>query len=53
VREGEVQGCTGEGEKGEAEHGFDFIGLTGRGRDDGRVGRPSMAMAGAGGFDEN
>jgi hypothetical protein len=43
----------GRGKKGEAEHGFDFIGLIGRGEDDGRVERPSMAMAGAGGFDGN
>jgi hypothetical protein len=40
------------GKRGEAEHSFDFIGLTGRGND-GRVERPSMAMAGAGGFDGN
>jgi hypothetical protein len=41
------------GKKGEAEHGFDFIGLTRMGKDDGRVERPSMAMAGTGGFDGN
>jgi hypothetical protein len=43
----------GRGKKGEAGHGFDLVGLTRRGKDDGRVERPSMAMAGAGGFDGN
>jgi hypothetical protein len=42
----------GQGKRGKAEHGFDFIGLIGRGNDD-RVERPSMAMADAGGFDGN
>jgi hypothetical protein len=42
----------GRGKRGKAEHGFDFIGLTGR-EDDDRVERPSMAMAGADGFDGN
>jgi hypothetical protein len=49
---GRGAGMHGRGKRGEAEHNFDFIGLTGRGND-GWVERPSMATAGAGSFDGN
>jgi hypothetical protein len=42
--------CARVRKEGKADLGFDFIGLRGR-ENDGRVERPSMAVAGADGFD--
>jgi hypothetical protein len=44
--------CARVRKEGKADLGFDFIGLRGR-ENDGRVERPSMAVAGADGFDGN
>jgi hypothetical protein len=44
--------CAQVRKEGEADLGFNFIGLRGR-ENDSRVERPSKAVAGAGGFDGN